>query len=74
MSHDEVTIDTYLTTSQAFVRALKASSDPPAPGGPSKLEIARSCWERKEFPVPNKVEAIADWLISKLLKERTQPS
>jgi hypothetical protein len=70
--HSEV-MERYLSSSQAFVRALKASSDPPTQDGPSKLDIARAGWERREFVVSNKEELICDWLIGKMLKDRAQP-
>jgi hypothetical protein len=63
----------YLSNSQAFVRALKAPSDPPAQDGPSKLEIAYAGWEREEFLVFNKEEVICEWLIGKLVKDRSLP-
>jgi hypothetical protein len=59
-----------LQSSQSFVRALKAPSDPPHPGGPLKVEIARQAWDNTSFYVPNKGEVIVEWLLSKLMKER----
>lgn len=70
--HSEL-LEGHLNSSQAFVRALKATSDPPAQDGPSKLEIACAGWEREEFLVFNKEELICDWLIGKLVKDRSQP-
>jgi hypothetical protein len=66
-------MENYLINSQAFVRALKASSDPPVQDGPSKLKIAYAGWERAEFLVPNKEELICDWLVGKLVKDRSLP-
>lgn len=57
-------------SSQSFVRALKAPSDPPHAGGQSKIELAREAWDNTEFYVPNKGVIIADWLLSKLLKDK----
>jgi hypothetical protein len=59
-------------SSQFFVRALKASSDPPQPEGPYKIEIARETWDNASFHVPNKGEVIVDWLLAKLLKDKAK--
>lgn len=61
-----------LTThsSQDFVRSLKSTSDPPLVGGPSKIEIAQQAWEDASFYVPSKAEVIADWILSKFLKDK----
>jgi hypothetical protein len=53
-----------------FARALKASTDPPTIGGPSKLEIAKNAWYNKSLYLPNKAEVICDWLLVKFLKEK----
>ncbi|KAK0245997.1 Urb2/Npa2 family-domain-containing protein [Armillaria nabsnona] len=58
-------------SSQGFVRALKSSSDPPSPEGPLKIEIARRAWDNKAFYVPRKEEVIADWVLTRLLKEKS---
>ncbi|GLB36377.1 hypothetical protein LshimejAT787_0306650 [Lyophyllum shimeji] len=57
-------------TSQGFVRALKAASDPPLPGGQQKIEIARQVWDDASFYVPNKAEVVMEWILSKFLKEK----
>jgi hypothetical protein len=59
-------------SSQSFVRALKAPSDPPQPDGPPKIEIARETWDNTSFYVPNKGEVIVDWLLTKLLKDKAK--
>lgn len=59
-------------TSQGFVRALKAASDPPIAGGPFKIEIARRAWDDASFHVPCKSEVVADWVLTKFMKERTR--
>lgn len=61
---------TSFQSSQDFVRALKASSDPPVAGGPSKIEIAQQAWADTNFYMPSKAEVIADWIFAKLLKEK----
>jgi hypothetical protein len=55
-----------------FVRALKAPSDPPQPGGPYKIETARSVWDDTSFYVPSKGEVIVEWILTRLLKDRTK--
>ncbi|TFY72617.1 hypothetical protein EVG20_g369 [Dentipellis fragilis] len=60
----------YLQSSQIFVRALKAPSDPPKPGDPTKIEIARQAWNTTSFRVPNKGETIVEFLLTRLLKDR----
>ncbi|KAI0085622.1 Urb2/Npa2 family-domain-containing protein [Irpex rosettiformis] len=57
-------------SAQEFIRALKASSDPPQPGGPTKLELAIGTWHDKSLLVPNKEENIVEWLLTRLLKEK----
>ncbi|PIL29586.1 hypothetical protein GSI_08222 [Ganoderma sinense ZZ0214-1] len=57
---------------QDFIRALKASSDPPHAGGPCKVEIAKQAWDNQLLYVPNKAEAIVDWLLSRLLKDKSK--
>jgi len=59
-------------SSQSFVRALKASSDPPQPDGSRKVEIAREAWDDTSFYVPSKEEVIVDWLLTKLLKDKAK--
>jgi hypothetical protein len=59
-------------TSQGFVRTLKATSDPPIVGGPFKIELARLAWDDASFHVPCKSEVVADWVLTKFLKEKTR--
>ncbi|KAF7339660.1 Urb2 domain-containing protein [Mycena sanguinolenta] len=59
--------------SQAVYHALKAPSDPPRSGGPSKIQIASSAWEDKSLYMPNKGEVISDWILTKLLKDKANP-
>ncbi|KAF5312634.1 hypothetical protein D9619_003319 [Psilocybe cf. subviscida] len=63
-----------LHSSQDFVRALKAAVDPPVSGGPPKIDIALKAWNDSSFYVPSKAEIIADWLLTKLLKEKGKES
>ena len=57
---------------QDFIRALKAPSDPPQAGGPLKIDIARQAWDDAHLYVPNKAEAIVDWVLARLLKDRSK--
>ncbi|KAI0690683.1 Urb2/Npa2 family-domain-containing protein [Cytidiella melzeri] len=57
-------------SAQDFVRALRAPSDPPQPGGPTKLELARATWDDESRLVPNKEENIVEWILTRLLKEK----
>ena len=59
-------------SSQQFVRALKSASDPPVSKGPSKVEIASQVWEDASFYVPRKAEVIVDWILGKLLKDKSK--
>ncbi|KAG6911773.1 hypothetical protein DXG01_000019 [Tephrocybe rancida] len=61
---------TSINTSQGFIRALKATSDPPVQGGPLKIKIARQAWDNHSFYVPNKAEVIVEWIMGKFLKEK----
>jgi hypothetical protein len=62
----------YLESSQNFARALKAQSDPPNPGEPSKIEIARQAWEDGSFKVTNKAEATVEFILNRLLKDKAK--
>ncbi|KAG8962960.1 hypothetical protein FRC03_003577 [Tulasnella sp. 419] len=59
-----------LSSSQAFIRALKAASDPPTPFSSSKIEIATQAWAKESLYVPGKHTVIVEWILGKLLKER----
>ncbi|PCH33433.1 hypothetical protein WOLCODRAFT_147530 [Wolfiporia cocos MD-104 SS10] len=59
-------------SAQEFIRALKAPSDPPNPDGPSKVELARAAWDDTAFYLPNKGELIAEWLLTRLLKDKAK--
>ncbi|GJE87799.1 Urb2 domain-containing protein [Phanerochaete sordida] len=53
-----------------FVRALRAPADPPQPGAPQKVQLARDVWNNASLYVPNKAELIAEFLLSRLLKDK----
>lgn len=59
----------HLNSSQDFIRALKASSDT---GTPSKIQIASQAWNESTFYVPNKDQVIVDWILTRLLKEKSK--
>jgi len=65
---------TLAQSSQGFVRALKAASDPPQPGGLQKIDIARQAWDDATFYVPSKAEVIAEWILTRLLKDKPNDS
>lgn len=62
----------YFDSPQIFIRALKAPADPPKPGDPSKVEIALKAWHTPSFVVPSKVESIVDFILTRLLKDRSR--
>ncbi|KAI9512665.1 Urb2/Npa2 family-domain-containing protein [Russula earlei] len=62
----------YQESAQSFVRALRAPTDPPKLGDPSKIEIATAAWGQTSFHVPRKAEIILEWSLTRLLKDGTQ--
>ncbi|KAF8708451.1 Urb2/Npa2 family, partial [Rhizoctonia solani] len=56
-----------LSSSQEFIRALKAPKDPPRPGGIQKLDLARQAWELETLFIPSKAEVIVEWVLQYLL-------
>ena len=59
-----------LNTSESFIRALRATSDPPEPGWPEKIEIARIALENSDFYVPAKSQVIGEWILSSLSRSQ----
>lgn len=59
-----------LISSEAFIKALKGSTDPVYEGGPTKIELAAEAFARSALYIPAKREIIAEWILSKLFKER----
>ncbi|KAJ6574877.1 Urb2/Npa2 family-domain-containing protein [Mycena capillaripes] len=59
--------------SQALYHALKAPSDPPRVGGPSKIHIASTAWDDKSLYMPNKGEVMVEWILTKFLKDKANP-
>ncbi|KAH7330735.1 Urb2/Npa2 family-domain-containing protein [Rhizoctonia solani] len=56
-----------LASSQEFIRALKASTDPPRPDGTRKIDLARQAWELETLFIPSKAEVIVEWVLRSLL-------
>ncbi|KAL5640697.1 hypothetical protein ACGC1H_001247 [Rhizoctonia solani] len=61
-----------LASSQEFIRALKASNDPPYSGGARKIDLARQAWELQTLFIPSKAEVIVEWVLQSLLNEGAQ--
>ncbi|KIJ38960.1 hypothetical protein M422DRAFT_33012 [Sphaerobolus stellatus SS14] len=59
-----------LISSQEFIRALKASSDPPSNGSPLKIQFARLAWDNTSFYIPRKAGVILEWLFTRFQKEK----
>lgn len=64
---------TYQDSAQSFVRALRAPTDPPRQGGPSKIDLAGAAWHETSFHIPRKAETILEWCLTRLLKDGTRP-
>ncbi|KZT61086.1 hypothetical protein CALCODRAFT_59305 [Calocera cornea HHB12733] len=60
-----------LVSSEAFIRALRAPHDPPTSSSPCKVELAMSAWAARDLYIPGKAELIADWALTRLLKDRS---
>lgn len=56
-----------LSSSQEFIRALKGSKDPPKDGGLLKVDLARRAWELESLFIPSKAEVIVEWALQSLL-------
>lgn len=65
-----VQLPDYLQTSSALIKALKASSDPPQTGWPSKIEIARQAKDRDDFFLYRKESLLREWVIEEFGKVR----
>jgi hypothetical protein len=57
-------IEDYLKSAPLLLKALKSSIDPPQPGWPVKIEIARRVWSASEVYIPRKAEVIRDWIMN----------
>jgi hypothetical protein len=47
----------------ALIKSLKSPSDPPTPGGPSKIAIASGAWADTALLVPRKADVLRDWIV-----------
>ncbi|KZO94986.1 hypothetical protein CALVIDRAFT_185996 [Calocera viscosa TUFC12733] len=63
-----------LSSSEAFIRALKAPHDPPTSSSVHKIELATRAWFARDLYIPGKAELIADWALTRLLKDRNNSS
>ncbi|KAG2116977.1 Urb2/Npa2 family-domain-containing protein [Suillus clintonianus] len=61
-------------TAQSFVRLLKAPTDPPNPESPLKIQIACAAWDDTTLHIPNKHELIAEFILTRLLKDKSKTS
>jgi hypothetical protein len=61
------------STSQDLIRALKAPADPPSGHVFSKIQIASQAWSQSTLYFPNKDQVIADWILTRFLKEKDKP-
>ncbi|KAG0697175.1 Urb2/Npa2 family-domain-containing protein [Suillus ampliporus] len=59
-------------SAQSFVRLLKAPTDPPNPESPPKIEIACAAWDDTTLHIPNKHELIAEFILTRLLKDKSK--
>lgn len=50
----------------SLIRTLKSPSDPPNPGGPTKIDLASQSWSDLSFCAANKAEVIVEWLLDSL--------
>ncbi|KAG6334068.1 hypothetical protein ID866_5018 [Astraeus odoratus] len=53
----------------ALVRLLKAPSDPPSAGGPSKIDFAYRAWSDRSFAAANKTEVLIEWILSSFARD-----
>ncbi|KAG1845502.1 hypothetical protein DFJ58DRAFT_893666 [Suillus subalutaceus] len=61
-------------SAQSFVRLLKAPTDPPNPESPPKIQIACAAWDDATIHIPNKHELIAEFILTRLLKDKSKTS
>ncbi|OJA09101.1 hypothetical protein AZE42_02578 [Rhizopogon vesiculosus] len=61
-------------SAQSFVRLLKAPTDPPNPDSPPKIHIACTAWDDTTLHIPNKHELIAEFILTRLLKDKSKTS
>ena len=61
------------STSQDLIHALKAPTDPPSGHALSKIHMAFQAWSHSTLYFPNKGQVIADWVLTRFLKEKDKP-
>ncbi len=57
-----------------LIHALKASSDPPVPGGKPKIDIATEAWNDQSFYLPGKAELLGDFILTRFAKDKDNDS
>ncbi|KAL7420823.1 hypothetical protein Q5752_004776 [Cryptotrichosporon argae] len=62
------TTPAYLTSGSALIKALKAAADPPAPGGPTKIALARAAWDAP-LDVARKADVLRDFVLDAWAKK-----
>lgn len=60
-------MEEYLSSSEAFAKALKGNQVSPA----EKIRLAREAWQRKDVVLPHKYEFLLEWLCTALVKSST---
>ncbi|KAG2075229.1 hypothetical protein BDR04DRAFT_1070464 [Suillus decipiens] len=61
-------------SAQSFVRLLKAPTDPPNSESPLKIQIACAAWDDTTIHIQNKHELIAEFILTRLLKDKSKTS
>ena len=61
------------STSQDLIRALKSPTDPPTGHAFSKIQMASQAWSQFTCYFPSKDQVIADWILTRFLKEKDKP-
>ncbi|KAG0249030.1 hypothetical protein BG011_009661 [Mortierella polycephala] len=60
-------MEEYLSSSEAFAKALKGLQTSPS----EKIRLAKEAWERNDVVLPHKKEFLLEWLCSALVKAST---
>lgn len=61
------------STSEDLIRALRAPADPPGGHGFPKIQMAFQAWSQSTLYFPNKDQVIADWVLTRFLREKDGP-
>lgn len=60
-------MEEYLSSSEAFAKALKGLQTSPS----DKIRLANEAWRRQDVVLPHKQEFLLEWLCSTLVKAAT---